>query len=458
MLTDAPVGRAGFALRDGVKTKNGIHGSKHAVGQPEVADVGLVGLADFMVRQAAELINVPEDFVARLSVPDREVSVFVPVQMDNGRWRVFRGYRVQHCNARGPYKGGIRYHPEVGLEEVRALAALMTWKCAVVDVPFGGAKGGIEVDVSELSRGELERLTRGYTLMMLPNLGPQVDIPAPDVNTNEQIMAWIMDTASAALGRPVPAIVTGKPVALGGTVGRREATGRGVAIATLRMLDRLGLGRDKIRVAVQGFGNVGRWAARLLAEQGLAVEAISDISGAVWKPGGLDLDDVERHLQASGNLLATYSAPGVRHLTNAELLELDVDVLIPAAIENQITAANADRIQARMVVEGANGPTTLAAHRRLVERGVVVVPDILANAGGVVVSYFEWVQNLRGEIWGLGQVNARLEEIMVRAIDAVWEMAQRLDVDARLAAFALALERVVEALKRRQAGVEVATA
>ena len=442
-------------MRDEVKIKSDIGDGRHSVGQSQPGDVGLVGLADFMIREAARVLDVREDFVLRLSVPDREISVFVPVQMDNGRWRVFRGYRVQHCNARGPYKGGIRYHPEVGLEEVRALAALMTWKCAVVDVPFGGAKGGIQVDPSELSRSELERLTRGYTLMMLPNLGPQVDIPAPDVNTNEQVMAWIMDTASSALGRPVPAIVTGKPVELGGTVGRREATGRGVAIVTLRMLERLGWRREKTRVAVQGFGNVGRWAARLLAEQGLAIEAVSDVSGAVWKPGGLDLDDVERHLQASGGLLATYSAPGVRHMTNAELLEMDVDVLIPAAIENQITAANADRIRARMVVEGANGPTTLAAHRRLVERGVVVIPDILANAGGVVVSYFEWVQNLRGEVWGLGQVNARLEEVMGRALDAVWEMAHRLEVDTRLAAFALALQRVVEALTRRQAGVEL---
>ncbi|HEY8497999.1 MAG TPA: Glu/Leu/Phe/Val dehydrogenase, partial [Limnochordales bacterium] len=382
-------------------------------------DVGLVGLAEAMVRQAAERLGVDDGFVARLSVPDREISVWVPVQTDGGRWRVFRGYRVQHCNARGPYKGGIRYHPDVGLDEVRALAALMTWKCAVVDVPFGGAKGGIEVDPSQLSPGELERLTRGYTLMMLPNLGPQVDIPAPDVNTDERVMAWIADAASSALGRPVPAIVTGKPVALGGIQGRREATGRGVAIVTLRMLERLGWARERTRVAVQGFGNVGRWAARLLAQAGVRVEAVSDISGAVWRPGGLDLDDVERHLRASGNLLATYAAPGVRHLTNAELLELDVDVLIPAAIENQITAANADRVRARMVVEGANGPTTLQAHRRLVERGVVVVPDILANAGGVVVSYFEWLQNLRGELWQLGQVNSRLEAIMVRALDAV---------------------------------------
>ncbi len=416
------------------------------------ADVGLVGLAEAMIRQAAERLGIDEGFVARLSVPDREVTVSVPVQMDSGRWRLFRGYRVQHCNARGPYKGGIRFHPDVGLDEVRALAALMTWKCAVVDIPFGGAKGGVEVDPSELSEAELERLTRAYTLMMLPNLGPRVDIPAPDVNTNEQVMAWIADAASAALGHPVPAIVTGKPLALGGIVGRREATGRGVAIVTLRMLERLGWERQGIRVAVQGFGNVGRWAARRLAEAGLAIEAISDVSGAVWRPGGLDLDDVERHLQASGNLLATYSAPGVRHLTNAELLELGVDVLIPAAIENQITSANADRIRARMVVEGANGPTTLEAHRRLVERGVVVVPDILANAGGVVVSYFEWLQNLRGELWQLGQVHDRLEEIMVRAIDAVWTTARRLGVDARLAAFALALQRVVDAIRHRQAG------
>ncbi|MBE3597415.1 MAG: Glu/Leu/Phe/Val dehydrogenase [Limnochordaceae bacterium] len=407
-----------------------------------------------MVQRAAGVLGVPSDFVARLSVPDREVTVHVPVRMDNGRWRVFKGYRVQHCNARGPYKGGIRYHPEVGIEEVRGLAALMTWKCAVVDVPFGGAKGGVEVDATELSQGELERLTRGYTLLMLPNWGPQTDIPAPDVNTNEQIMAWIMDTASSALGRPVPAIVTGKPVAVGGTVGRREATGRGVAIVTMRMLERLGWRPSSTRLAVQGFGNVGRWAARILADAGLKVEAISDISGAVYRPGGLDLDDVERHLRESGGLLATYRAPGVQHLTNAELLALDVDVLIPAAIENQITSRNASQVRARMIVEGANGPTTSGAHRILLERGVTVVPDILANAGGVVVSYFEWVQNLRGEVWGVGQVNDRLEQIMARAMDDVWHTAEQYGIDLRLAAFVLALHRVVESLERRRAPVE----
>ncbi|MEW6045532.1 MAG: Glu/Leu/Phe/Val dehydrogenase [Bacillota bacterium] len=443
-------------MAEDVRLRDGL--SRRQTSGQLAADTGLVGLADSMVRQAAELVNLRLDFAARLSVPDREISVSVPVMMDSGRWRVFRGYRVQHCNARGPYKGGIRYHPDVGLDEVRALAALMTWKCAVVDVPFGGAKGGIEVDPSELSRGELERLTRAYTLMMLPNWGPQVDIPAPDVNTNEQVMAWIMDTASVALGRPVPAIVTGKPVAIGGTAGRREATGRGVAIAARRMLQRLGWDPRKTRVAVQGFGNVGRWAARLLAEQGLVIEAISDVSGAIRKPGGLDLDEVERHLQASGGLLASYASPGVQHLTNADLLALDVDVLIPAAIENQITSANADRIRARMVVEGANGPTTLQAHHRLVERGVVVVPDILANAGGVAVSYFEWVQNLRGEVWSVGEVSERLEEIMVRAIDAVCEKAESLKVDLRLAAFALALERVVDSLRRHQAASPVAAA
>lgn len=430
----------------------GSDAARRLVGQPGVGeDLGLVGLADCMVQQAASVLGIRSDFAERLSAPDRELSVSVPVLMDNGRWRIFRGYRVQHCNARGPYKGGIRYHPDVGLDEVRALAALMTWKCAVVDVPFGGAKGGIQVDATELSRGELERLTRAYTLMMLPNWGPRVDIPAPDVNTNEQIMAWIMDTASAELGRPVPGIVTGKPVALGGTVGRKEATGRGVAIATVRMMEILGWDRGGTRVAVQGFGNVGRWAARLLAGEGLRIEAVSDISGAIFRPGGLDLDDVERHLQASGGLLATYRGEGVHHLTNAQMLALDVDVLIPAAIENQITAVNAGDVRARMVVEGANGPTTLGGHQALVQRGVVVVPDILANAGGVIVSYFEWVQNLQGEAWGLGQVNERLRDVMVRSMDTVVEKAEQHGIDLRLASFVLALERVKESLERRQA-------
>ncbi len=425
-------------------------GAAERFGQPLPADdVGLVGLADVMVREAARLVEVGPEVLARLSVPDREITVSVPLRMDSGRWRVLRGYRVQHCNARGPYKGGIRYHPDAALDEVRALAALMTWKCAVVDVPFGGAKGGVQVDVSELSEAERERLTRAYTLAMLPNLGPHVDIPAPDLNTDERVMGWMVQAASAALGRPVPAIVTGKPLHMGGIPGRREATGRGVAHVAARVLERLGGRAEGSRVAVQGFGNVGRWAARTLRELGASVVAVSDVSGAVFAPDGLDVEDVARHQRDSGGLLATYNAGGVRHLTNAELMELDVDVLIPAAVENQITLANADRIRARVVVEGANGPTTLGAHRRLVQRGVVVVPDIVANAGGVVVSYFEWLQNLNEQTWREDEVHQRLKAVLARTLDEVWEQSLRHRVDLRLAAYALALERVAQSLRAR---------
>ena len=422
-------------------------------GRDAAEEVGLIGLADRMVEEAARLLDVDPQLVARLRVPDREIVVAVPLQTDGGHWRVLQGYRVQHSNARGPYKGGLRFHPEVGLEEVRGLAALMTWKCAVVDIPFGGAKGGVQVDPSQLSPSERQRLTWAYTLMMLPNLGPETDILAPDVNTDEQVMAWVAQAAASALGRPVPAIVTGKPPAAGGTAGRREATGRGVALVAARVMEKLGRSIRGATVAIQGFGNVGRHAARALQELGARVVAISDISGAVYRPGGLDLDGVVAHLQASGQLLATYAAPGVRPLTNPELLALPVDVLIPAAIENQITSANVRQVQARVVVEGANAPVTLTAHRQLVDGGVTVVPDILANAGGVVVSYFEWLQNRSGEVWPIDEVRRRLEQTMLGAVDAVWGEAQRSGVDLRLAAYSLALNRVVGSLERQMASL-----
>ena len=416
---------------------------------PEPEDVGLAGLADRMVEEAVQLLGVEADLAARLRRPDRVIEVLVPLLTDGGRWRWFQGYRVQHCNALGPYKGGVRFHPAVGLEEVRGLAALMTWKCAVVGLPFGGAKGGVRVDPAQLSAAERRRLTWAYTLQLLPDLGPDRDIPAPDVNTDDQVMGWMVEAAAATLGQPQPALVTGKPLAQGGIAGRREATGWGVALVAARALERLGRQVPGATVAIQGFGNVGRHAARALEAMGARVVAVSDVSGGVFQPEGLDLDDLEAHLRNSGQFLDTYAGQGARPITNAELLALPVDVLIPAAIENQITSANVGRVRVPLVVEGANAPVTLRAHRQLVEGGVTVVPDILANAGGVVVSYFEWLQNRTGRTWSLEQVRCDLEQTMVASLDAVWRLAEQRGIDLRLAAYALAVERVVQALRRQ---------
>jgi glutamate dehydrogenase (NAD(P)+) len=399
---------------------------------------------------AGEKLRLPVDLLEMVKRPERVLEVSVPVRMDHGGITVFTGYRVQHSSARGPCKGGIRYHPGVTLDEVKALAGWMTWKCAVVDIPLGGGKGGIVCDPTTLSEGELERLTRRYTAMILPLIGPQHDIPAPDVNTSARIMNWIMDTATVLRGEPMYAIVTGKDLAVGGARGRREATGRGVMIVTQEILNRLGRGLAGTTVAVQGFGNVGSVAALLLHESGAKVVGVSDVSGALHSPNGLNIPELVDYVAHSPkHLIAGYTAPGVEEIPGPEVLTLDVDVLIPAALEGQITEDNAARIRAKVIVEGANGPTTPEADVILEEQGRVVVPDILANAGGVVVSYFEWVQNLQSFYWEEGETNDRLSRIMRRAFQAVWDYARERGVSLRTAAFMLGLERVVQAIRLR---------
>ena len=377
-----------------------------------------------------------------LKYPQRELTVHFPVKMDNGSTHVYTGYRVQHNMARGPGKGGIRYSPLTDLDEVRALAMWMTWKCAIVDIPFGGAKGGVICDPKALSLSELERLTRRYGSEISFIIGPSNDIPAPDMGTNPQVMAWLMDTYSMMKGHTVPAIVTGKPVAIGGSEGRNDATGRGIVFIAREAVREVGKDLKGLRVAVQGFGNVGGVCARIFHEMGAKVVAVSDALGGLYNPQGLDIMGLQDCANRDGTL--TTHAGGDR-IGTRELLELEVDVLVPAATENQITAENAARIKAPIVIEGANGPTTPAADRILQERGVYLVPDVLANAGGVVVSYFEWVQDLQFFFWREDEVNAKMEGIMVRAYEAVKAMAKRHNVDMRLAAHLIGVKRVADA-------------
>jgi glutamate dehydrogenase (NAD(P)+) len=398
----------------------------------------------------ARRLDLDPGIHAILRQPERELIVSVPVVMDDGRIKVFTGYRIQHSSARGPCKGGIRYHPEVNLNEVKALAALMTWKCAVVGIPYGGAKGGVHCNPSEMSENELCRMTRRFTAMIMPIIGSKRDIPAPDVNTNAQTMAWISDTASMLEHKTVIDIVTGKPVPLGGSLGRKEATGRGVAIVTAELLKRKQISPSNTTVAVQGYGNVGSYAASILDQMGCKILAISDVGGGLYKPQGLDIADINRHVSAHPQrLLEGYSARGVARITNEELLTSKVDVLIPAALEHQIRADNAPQIQAQMIVEGANGPTTREADEILNERGITVVPDILANAGGVVVSYFEWVQDLQCFFWDEAEVNENLERILVRSFEQVWSFSQEQKVPLRLGAYMLAVDRVANAVQAR---------
>lgn len=397
--------------------------------------------------RAAASLNLPPAIVEQLQGADREIVISVPLKLDSGETYRFMGYRVQHNNARGPYKGGLRYHPHVDLAEVRALAALMTWKCSLLDVPFGGAKGGIQVDPTQLNPGELERLTREYTRRLLPNIGEQVDIPAPDVGTSEREMAWIVDEASSMLGKPVPGIVTGKPVELEGNPGRREATGRGIGIVTLELLRRLGKTHTTASIAIQGYGNVGRHTTLYLASQGCRFVAISDITGGIYNPEGIDVTDLEAHLKQPGAILASYRAPGVTSVNNSELLLLPVDILIPAALENQITPEVVESMRAAAIVEAANGPTTLEAQDMLAERGIPVVPDILANAGGVSVSYYEWHSNTTGADWNLHKTNAALQATMLKAFNEVWERADQTGLGMRAAAYEIALQRVAAAIE-----------
>jgi glutamate dehydrogenase (NAD(P)+) len=399
--------------------------------------------------RAERYADVDEGIFERLKHPERTLQTTMPVRMDDGSVEVFEGYRCQFDSARGPYKGGIRYHPSVSVEEVTALAGWMTWKTALVDLPYGGAKGGIAVDPTDMSRHERESLTRRYTEGIRRMIGPEMDVPAPDVNTDPQTMAWLMDTYSMYEGYTVPEVVTGKPVEVGGTPGRVEATGRGVAIVTERVFDYLDKDLTEATVAIQGFGNVGSFAARFLDERGASVVAVSDVSGGRYDPAGLDVGRLMSRAEA-GDLLADGDDVQGTALSNEELLTLDVDVLIPAAIENAITPAIAEALSADVVVEAANGPTTSAADGILRERDVPVVPDILANAGGVIVSYLEWVQNSQEYAWSLEQVNAELERRLATAFDTTVEaFDQRATPDLRTAAYAVALERTGRAHELR---------
>ena len=396
--------------------------------------------------RAAELLHLDPSLYRVLRNPEKQITVSVPVMMDNGEIQVFKGHRVLYNTSRGPAKGGIRYDLNVTLDEVTALAAWMTWKCAVVNIPFGGAKGGIVCDPARMSQGELERMTRRYTASIIETLGPEQDVPAPDVNTNEQVMAWIVDTFSMHHRRTVNAVVTGKPLAIGGSAGRREATGRGVMISVIEALRELGMKPNGTRVAVQGFGNVGSVGAKLMEDEGMTVVAISDKTGGVYNPHGIYVDEALKWI-AENRFLEGF--PGGEPLTNEEVLELDVDVLAPCALENVITRRNAANVKARIIAEGANGPTTAPADSILDEKGIFVIPDILANAGGVTVSYFEWVQNRSGYYWSEKEVNEKLLDIMTRSFADVLQYARTHKVNMRTASYMLSIDRVAAVHKLR---------
>ncbi len=391
----------------------------------------------------AELLGLDQNIREVLRIPKRELTVNFPVKLDDGSVKVFTGYRVQHNIMRGPAKGGIRYHPDVTLDEVRALAMWMTWKCAVVGIPYGGAKGGVVCDPKRMSEAELERLTRRYTTDIAVLIGPESDIPAPDVNTSGKVMAWMMDTYSQHKGYSVPAVVTGKPLSIGGSEGRREATGRGVLFTVREAAKHMGLTLPGATVAIQGFGNVGSVAADLLFREGAKIVAISDSRHGIFNSKGLDPSALMSHKLNQG---AITGFDGSDTLTNAELLELKCDILVPAAIENQITLGNASRINSRIIAEGANGPTTPEADDVLFDRGTFVIPDVLANAGGVTVSYFEWVQDLQSLFWSEEEINGRLERIMTRAFVDVLRTSQTRKLDMRRSAYVLAVQRVAQAL------------
>ena len=409
-----------------------------------------------VLEQAADKLGLKQDEYETLKYPERELTVSIPVRMDDGTLKVFEGYRVQHNSARGPYKGGIRYHQNANPDEVKALAAWMSFKCAVANIPYGGAKGGIKVDPRKLSKDELIRLTRRYTTRILPLIGPDQDIPAPDVNTNGEVMGWIMDTYSMFKGHSVPGVVTGKPIEIGGSIGRAEATGRGVTIIAEKCLEDEGLDPKEQTYAIQGMGNVGGTAAAILYEEGKKVIAVSDGSGAVMKKDGLNIPEIREFLSDRKNCLKDYNGEGAEHITNEELLTCDCTVLIPAALENQITEENAGDIKAKIVVEAANGPTTVEADKILEERGILVVPDILANAGGVVVSYFEWVQNIQSMAWELDEVNQMLKKVMLKAYNDVRTMSKEKDSTMRMGAYMVAINRITTAGKLRGGPISMA--
>ncbi len=402
--------------------------------------------AEIRFDQAADRLGLDDGLRKVLSKPSKEITVHIPVQLDDGRIEVFTGYRVQHSLARGPAKGGIRFAPDVTIDEVRALAAWMTWKCAVVNIPFGGGKGGVICDPRLLSDIELERITRRYTAEILPFIGPERDVPAPDVNTNQQTMAWIMDTYSMHVGNTVTAVVTGKPLDLGGSRGRPEATGRGCRIMAREALRHLHLPVEGARVVVQGFGNVGGMGAKLMAQADMKIISVIEWDGAVYNPNGIDIQALAAYRQETGSFAGF---PGAESIDPAEAMLLECEVLLPAARENVITSQNAPRIRARIIVEGANGPTTPGADEILADKNIFVMPDILANAGGVTVSYFEWVQDRQGFFWNEDLVNERLEEIMVDNFRRVVDYAEKHNVNNRIAAYMLALDRVAFAIKLR---------
>lgn len=396
--------------------------------------------------QAAKRLRLDPSWLEMIKQPRRSVIVKLPIQMDDGSFKVFTGYRVQHSIIRGPAKGGIRYHPDVTLDEVSALAAWMTWKCAVVGIPFGGGKGGITCDPTKLSKGELERLTRRYTAELIDVLGPESDVPAPDVNTNEQTMAWIMDTYSMHARHTVTSVVTGKPLDLGGSLGRVEATGRGVLFTIREAAKHLGINMEGATVAVQGFGNVGTVAADLLYDDGCKIIAVSDVRGGIYNRNGIDIKKLLPYAKKNRSVV---KFPGTKPISNQELLELECDILVPAALENQITEENAPRVKAKILAEGANGPVIPQADKILDKNGVFVIPDILCNAGGATVSYFEWVQDRMGYFWSEEEVNHKLEEIMKKAFADVLEISCAKKVNMRIAAFMLAIKRVLDVFMKR---------
>ena len=403
-----------------------------------------------VVQQAADILGYSDSDIEAIKYPERELKVSIPVRMDDGTTHVFQGYRIQHSTSRGPAKGGIRFHPDVSADEVRALAAWMTFKCAVVNIPYGGGKGGVVCDPTKLTENEIRAITRRYTAAIAPLIGPEQDIPAPDVGTNAAVMGWIMDTYSMLKGHCIHGVVTGKLLELGGALGRNDATGRGVMFTTHNILGKLDISAEGTTVAVQGAGNVGSVTAKLLYQSGMKVVAISDVSGGIYNPEGLDIPAILAYLAADRrNLLKDFNEEGTIHISNEELLELDVTVLIPAALENQINADNADKIKAKLIVEAANGPVASEADPVLTEKGILIVPDILANAGGVVVSYFEWVQNIQSVSWTEDEVNNKLREIMDAAFASVWDLAQEKHTTLRMGAYLIALKRVVDAKSAR---------
>lgn len=396
---------------------------------------------------ASQLLGLEDEIYNVLKSPARQVIVSLPVTMDDGSIRVFEGYRVIHSNILGPSKGGIRFDPGVNLDEVKALAAWMTWKCAVVDIPYGGAKGGVACNPMQMSSGEIERLVRAYTLAMAQVFGPDKDIPAPDMGTGPREMAWLMDQYSRMQGMTVNSVVTGKPIVLGGSLGRTEATGRGVMVSTMAGMEKLKINPYKATCAVQGFGNVGSWAARLLSERGLVVQAISDISGAYYNEKGIDIPAAVKYREAHKGSLIGFE--GIENISNEDLLTLPVDVLVPAATEDVIRSSNASQIRAKLIVEGANGPTSSRADNIINEKGIMVVPDILANAGGVTVSYFEWVQNRLGYKWTADRVNRRSDRIMKDAFSNVYRLSREYNVSMRIAAYMVAIDKVAKTYKYR---------